>query len=287
MKDVENRLNIIRSGCSFTVGWGNQFEKMYRDKIRHIVTGNSASGNDFITRGALHRMIQTREEFPGQKIICIVMFSGLHRAELRIEKEHPLYNEIVRNSDHEEFIGMNPAEFNHTDIVNQPRWKPKSVWLKSGGFGGQGCGSTAGRHLWETYYKSIHSTEERYIKLLENILLLQNTATQLDVDLILTTWQNLFYETERSNYKFENAISLGNIPEKTKAYWEIYPEHNYLWRNIDMDNWCFINDKYDSLGEFHVLNNFISPDGGHPSEDCYQMWIRDVLMKHIKERKLM
>ena len=54
-----------------------------------------------------------------------------------------------------------------------------------------------------------------------------------------------------------------------------------------MDNWCFINDKYDSLGEFHVLNNFISPDNGHPSEDCYQMWIRDVLMKHIKKRKLM
>ena len=45
------------------------------------------------------------------------MFSGLHRSELRIEKDHPYYNDIVNSTDHEEFLGMNPAEFNRNTIV--------------------------------------------------------------------------------------------------------------------------------------------------------------------------
>ena len=30
MKDVENRLNIITSGCSYTVGWRSEFAKNTR-----------------------------------------------------------------------------------------------------------------------------------------------------------------------------------------------------------------------------------------------------------------
>ena len=69
--------------------------------------------------------------------------------------------------------------------------------------------------------------------------------------------------------------------------WEIYPEHNYLWWNIDKDNWCFINDEYDSLGEFHVLNNFVSPDNGHPSAEAYEKWVKEILISHMKNRKLL
>ena len=36
----------------------------------------------------------------------------------------------------------------------------------------------------EIYYKNIHSKEERYIKLLENILLLQETARKLNINLV-------------------------------------------------------------------------------------------------------
>jgi len=288
MKDVENRLNIITSGCSYTVGWRSEFAKILdSDAYRHIPTGQSASGNDIITRSAIYKMIQTRNQFPKQKAICIVMFSGLHRSELRIESDHPFYNDIIKNTDHEEFLGMNPAEFNHTDIRGLASWKPKNVWLKSGGFGGQGSSSDLAKKLWETYYKNIHSKEERYIKLLENILLLQGVAKQLDIDLVLTTWQNIFYETNMEEHNFENAIALGYIPDKTKPLWEIYPEHNYLWWGVDKKNWCFINDQYDSLGEYHVLNNFISPDNGHPSTECYHRWCEEILIKHMKDRELL
>ncbi len=280
-------INIITSGCSYTVGWRCQFEQILNKPVyRHMPTGNSACGNDIITRGAMHRMIQARKLYPSEKIICIVMFSGLHRNEIRIEKDHPLYDDIVKNSDHEYFLGMNPSEFNHTDTQNLPQWKPKNVWYKSGGFGGQGNASMAGRKLWETYYKTIHSKEERYVKLLENILLLQGTAKKLDIEIVFTTWQNVFFETDLEDTNFENAIAMKYIPKRTKALWDVYPEHNYLWWNIEKDNWCFIDNEYNSLGEYHILNGFVSPDDGHPSTECYQKWCKEILIPHMQDRNL-
>tara|TARA_B100001057_G_scaffold68641_1_gene62370 strand:- start:1307 stop:2155 length:849 start_codon:yes stop_codon:yes gene_type:complete len=280
--------NIISSGCSFTVGWRNPFEKIlgYHD-YRHIPTGQSASGNDIITRSAIYKMIETRKKYQDQDISCIVMFSGLHRAELRIENDHPFYDDIVKNADNEYFTGMNPAEFTHTDEANQPKFKPKNVWLKSGGFGGQGCSSDMAKKIWEVYYKNIHSKEERYIKLLENILFLQEISKKLKINLILTTWQNIFYETEEEHNNFENAISLGRIPKREKTLWQIYPAHDYLRDGIDWDQWCFINKNYDSLGEYHVLNNCVSPDDGHPSAEAYEKWVKEILLPHMNHRKLL
>ena len=278
---------IITSGCSFTVGWRQYFEKQLQDEYVHVPTGQSASGNDIITRSAIYKMIQTRKHHANKDISCIVMFSGLQRAELRIEQDHPFYNDIVKHSDHEYFLGMNPAEYNHTNMKGMPNWKPKNVWLKSGGYGGQGCESDMAKKIWEIYYKNIHSKEERYIKLLENILLLQETATKLNIKLVLTTFQNIFYETDKESSNFENAIALGYIPKKTKSLWEIYPEHNYLWWNVNKDNWCFINNEYDSLGEFHVLNNYTSPDNGHPSAEAYSRWVEEILIPHMKDRVLL
>ena len=65
-------INIITSGCSYTVGWRCQFEQILNKPVyRHMPTGNSACGNDIITRGAMHRMIQARKLYPSEKIICL------------------------------------------------------------------------------------------------------------------------------------------------------------------------------------------------------------------------
>ena len=129
---------IITSGCSFTIGWRQYFERQLQDGYTHVPTGQSASGNDIITRSAIYKMIQTRKHHANKNISCIVMFSGLQRAELRIEQDHPFYNDIVKHSDHEYVLGMNQAEYNHSDIKGSPNWKPKDVCLKSEGYGEHG-----------------------------------------------------------------------------------------------------------------------------------------------------
>ena len=79
---------------------------------------------------------------------------------------------------------------------------------------------------------------------------------------------------------------MKDIPKRTKALWDVYPEHNYLWWNVEKDNWCFIDNEYNSLGEYHILNGFVSPDDGHPSTECYQKWCQEILIPHMKNRNL-
>jgi len=252
------------------------------EKLRYTPwnTGHGASGNKLIFKRVMRSVYFLLNSDIDPKMINVaVMWSQPERIDLFCNPEFKYFKECrIREKGPRELID----ELTHITLQNsQPDELRKRGYLRSGGTG-----------IFDIppirqYYYNLYTFEEQMINTFEYILNLQNFLKLNNIKYFFTTYQNIFNEYNKKDdpkWKGDTTPINQNWNSREKPLWsEVYPEIDYLWKSIDLDNFIFhTNEKHNfgGLGEFTVDNKY-NFNEGHPSSESHSEFVNNVLLKNL------
>lgn len=251
---------LLCGGCSFTVmhdSWARQINKDFDNKR---IVGSSAAGNDFVCRSLTYNLNKLRENNIKNSFV-IVMWTEISRQDIFVNysDDSDVFKNVLKQN------VKNPDHFYDDEDLNRFDWR-ESAWLKSGGYD-INKDKDAEFYL-KPYYKYFYSEQFHFIKLLENMLFIQNLCNFLGYYVIHTFMKNLFYDNKLNNRLEKYHLSV-----------------KHLWDLVNKDTLLFpkTNKNYDGLWEYYLYNNFKSIDNGHPSKEAHKFFLDNELYPKIRK----
>lgn len=260
---------FISTGCSFTevpipdiqnlsqVDL-NQYSRYTFSWPVHVVNhlnctpkykGKGASGNGIISRTTIHEVIQALKTYKPDEILVGIMWSGAYRQEIYLSEPPENYYHIHPSWEHDENT-TNPA----TIGGNRNFYKVMPYWEDD---------------LSKMYYKNIYDDVAAYMQTIEHILRVQWFLKNHNIKYFMTQY---YY------------LTFPNKPEIMS-----HPDIQYLYEQIDFDNWLPVKSEYDWCAEFQDPKTWddIVEFGHfkHPHTLQHKAFVDHVVIPFLKEKR--
>ena len=261
--------HLVTSGCSFSdndfgMRWPHYLAQELGVKLYN--RGQGSAGNDWISMSAIFQTQKLIESgiLPGE-ICVVVMWSGVNRSGIFINKENPLFSNYISTD-----VGnTNPVSFCDTNPNVQQPAKEKGFLLGSPHCTWKNSDITK---IKKIYLENFYNEEWQIISSLQYWLNLQWFCKIQGVKLLNLTYMNIFHHPYGKSH--------------SNKFYETYPDTTkYLFNMIDLNGWWFDGDNYDGVHEWVKRNGYTLNPGSnlHPSEESYEKFVKEVLLNRVGE----
>lgn len=268
---------LVTSGCSFSDNCGLRWPHYLSKKLNLILKnrGQGSAGNDYISKSVIHELCKLlKDDIKPSEILCIVMWSGLDRKSIFINKKETLnFDELLNNVDY----NINPVNILKSLPNKQCAFGEDSGYL----LGSMTCNFNNKniKKFKKNYILNYYNDESLAIESYEHFLRVQWFCKSHNIKLINLTYMNIMhYPNYFINEKYnQNYKKTGLIFENVK----------HLDEMINYEDWIFYKD-YFGLYEYTYDNKLsFGSDGLHPLEESHEYYVNNFLIKELKNKNFM
>jgi len=257
---------LVTSGCSFSDNiakrWPHYLAASLNLKLHN--RGQGSAGNDWISKSLIHETHKLlKSGVAPSEILCVVMWSGIDRKSLYINKRE--------THDYSYYINDDYYNYNPVNLLESEANKPATLG-KHGGYllGSPNCtfGNKNIQKIKRDLVLGFFNDESLAIESYENFLRVQWFCKSYGVDLINLTYMDIMhYPNNRSN---------------TKTH-ELYRNVSQLYEMIDFTKWIFWQDT-QGLYEYTRDNNLsFYDDRVHPRPESHEYFVTNFLIERISK----
>lgn len=260
---------LVTSGCSFSDNLGLRWPH-YLAKSSNLTLynrGQGSCGNDWISKTVIYQAYELmRQCVNPEEILIVVMWSGIDRKSLFVNKEHSVEFDNLNNVD--------SWNMNRISILDsEPNKVAKSNNFEGYIVGSSGCkfkNNNINKYKRECIMK-YYPDESLAIESYENFLRLQWFCSSYNIKLYnLTTWNIMIYP---------NSFIRPNSTVLTK---DRFKNIDHLYNMIDFNKWIFWKD-YGGIYEYTVDNSLsFYADKVHPSIESHKHYVDNYLLERIQ-----
>lgn len=241
-------MNILISGCSFTQwpdgpGGKNTCWPRYLAELKpnyNIKTvAEAAAGNQYICDSVIRETLENKYDQ------VLVMWSGVSRLDYLTSLEDSAWNQLF---DSYGFYRRLPGN--------------KLGWIFSGGQMGTWFKNPVAHKMFYEMYKVSSDLSLANINVMEMIKL-QNYLKSKNIPYKFMSYVNYWKTTDVP--EFNGDFSIAKFPEMAP-----------LIRELDFNNFIFLNENKDTLFDLAVRLNSFMDDGIHPGSEAHRQWAKIV-----------
>lgn len=247
--------NLVVNGCSFTnEDFGNTWATFLSQSHcleSYYNKGAPGAGNYYICNSTINFLEE--KKFNPDETMIMIMWSGTGRKDLNITAEwwHHLKNDRYHSLR------------NHND---------KHHYVFSGGVCNSWRQNKITKEIFEWHYKLSNPTI-LCLDSLMNFINLENYLKVHKYQYKFTSYFNYWSPTDEIN-QLSGDYSIGYFCKDLSIY-----------QNYDFSNWVFVNDQFDSLGEF--ANNMNALDKStHPLPLAHEKFVEKIILPSVKNVNL-
>jgi len=297
---------FVGSGCSFSDGGDSWIHKLPSrigiEKIHNIARGSC--GNQFIRTNLIYKVSELlREGVNPHDILVCVQWTGTSRVDMMVDSEHVMtpnkFNKDfeVTNLGYYQVNGNHPL---HEKLCEEYNTHAKG-YIHSGGANNWTSDQILMNERWgfvldyrtndfqekylSNYFKYYFTEELGFLTFLNEVLMVQNFLKVKEIPyLMFCGWDNI------NSYADEDSISL----------LEKFSDQRYLFDNIDLDNFVFVESdlpnwvmrynqtieiqtEYGGMWQYLCDEGIDNPENRHPSSKGNLMWT-EYLQNELEKR---
>lgn len=264
--------HLVTSGCSFsdnfgTGRWPHFLANALSCKLYN--RGQGSAGNQWISSSAIYQtqLLLDRNIDPSN-ILVAVMWSGISRKDLFIDKATPNFEKLINFPYKQEnplnFINTEPNLKTYDNFTNT-----ESGYL----FGSPVCEYTNNKinKFKKELILKYFSNQSLAIESYENFLKLQWFCKANNIKLINQTFQEIF------NFPYVSG----------KLTKDVYKNVEHLYKMIDFNSWIFWNGT-NGLFEYTKDNGLaFDSDGTHPNSASHKYYVDNYLIKELHKKNIL
>jgi hypothetical protein len=241
--------------------------------------GQGSAGNDWICDSTIYQASTLLQEgIPASEILVVVMWSGIDRTGILLSaKESAYWNDIVSMRDKQTM--PNPVAFigQYPNVNVSPNEQINKGWL----LGSVNCyfDNPVIKRYKQQFVTRFHTNESLLLQSLNCWLKLQWFCAANKLKLINLTYQNIWHFPHNP---YDSRYSPAGPGLDCPLSGNTYTDYEYLFRQLDMDNWFFYRDT-DGMYEwcYNEGSGFYS-DNWHPSEESHEKYVDEFLCPILK-----
>jgi hypothetical protein len=273
--------HIVTSGCSFSDNFGVRWPMVLAQRLDAQLynRGQGSAGNDWICDSTIYQASTLLQEgIPASEILVVVMWSGIDRTGILLSaKESAYWNDIVSMRDKQTM--PNPVAFigQYPNVNVSPNEQINKGWL----LGSVNCyfDNPVIKRYKQQFVTRFHTNESLLLQSLNCWLKLQWFCAANKLKLINLTYQNIWHFPHNP---YDSRYSPAGPGLDCPLSGNTYTDYEYLFRQLDMDNWFFYRDT-DGMYEwcYNEGSGFYS-DNWHPSEESHEKYVDEFLCPILK-----
>lgn len=257
---------LITSGCSFSDNINQRWPHYLANELQYKLynRGQGSCGNDYIAKSAIHQLNKLlSDNIPAEEILCVVMWSGIERKSIYINKTDTVdFDSLQNNIQHAVWDINNPLS-----IIDSLPNEAAAPATTNGYLVGSAHCAFSNRNIKKfksEYILKYYPAESLAIESYEHFLRLQWYCESKHIQLRNLTYMNIM------TYPY-------GMPTRNE-----YAEVDYLSSMIDYNNWIFWGE-YGGLYEYTRDNNLeFGPDGVHPKANSHNHFVKNFLLNKLR-----